>query len=162
MLACAFNLPWLPCKQHTGNWSLVNSPGRKLKTQSTGSNCRWEQPLPKRPAGNLDILHRDAAGPPKHRKAARAAISSGWMMRFCGFCPAISAIASSSVRPLPSRATTCATLRRISSVSTQVGLIITQVTPCGAPSSATHRVRPRGPTSKRNKRDYPSTRRSPQ
>ena len=58
---------------------------------------------------------------------------------------AVDAIACSTVRPPPSRSTSSRTLLRISSVSTQVGLIITHVTPWGAPSSATQRVRPSRP-----------------
>lgn len=50
----------------------------------------------------------------EHRKTARAAASGGCSTRCYGLELAITAIASSTVRPLPSRATTWATLRRIS------------------------------------------------
>ena len=57
----------------------------------------------------------------------------------------MAAMYSSSVRLLPSAASQRFTDARSIFVLTKPGLMALQVTPCGAPSSATQRVRPRMP-----------------
>ena len=71
----------------------------------------------------------------EQQNATRAPISSGWTSRSCGLLFAISRMISSSV--LPDDCAMVRALCRSISVSAQVGLTATQVTPWGPPSMAT-------------------------